>query len=83
MQLLQDWLNLPDLKLDQIWYMEAHGANYFKEHCKAMAQGREVDVDKLLDANGVDMCYKEPWSYKKPNEIPLGGNKTGVIQREL
>jgi len=26
-QLLHEWLNLPDLKLDQIWYMEAHGSN--------------------------------------------------------
>ena len=38
-------------------------------------EGRAVDLDKLSDANGYDMCYKGG-----TKEIALGGNKTGVIQ---
>ena len=78
MHLLQDWLNLPDLKLDQIWYMETHGSNYFKEHCKAMAHGRDAEKDKIMDEQGRDMCFKSRGA-GIGEEMDLGGNKTGVI----
>ena len=81
-QLLQEWLNLPDLKLNQIWYMEAHGSNYFKEHCRAVKLGREVDDTKLVDMSGYDSCFKANKMHngRHSGEVALGDNKTGVIQ---
>ena len=75
MQLLQDWLNLPDLKLDQIWYMEPHVPEYWKEHDRAIPQG-DAHL-QAADASGHDMCYQVINAFE---EVALGGNKTGVIQ---
>ena len=57
-KLLQDWLGQPNFKLDQVFYMEPHGRNYFAEHCAAAKEGRAVVDDNVRDENGIDMCFK-------------------------
>ena len=44
-----------------------------------MAQGRDLDVDKLLEPYGYDMCYKVKGD-RNTGEVALGGNKTGFIK---
>lgn len=56
-QLLAKFLNQPGFKIDQVFYMEPHGVEYFTEHCAAGREHRGVDDDKVRSPEGIDMCY--------------------------